>query len=464
MEIGVATKVRIGEPTAPAPSWRHAPAHRARLALRHLGRHQILIGAGILLYLGLWAWTGSFIINDTDFDVFFLPSARVALSGHPLHIYQVLFQGNYPNANGPLSILPLTGVAWVAQHLGWLDWREARRALAMGAFAVFPLLLAREALLALDRLLSTPLVGVWRLLAYAILIFSPELWHSVLLYGHIEQPLMIWLALWSVRALAERRVLVSGFLMGLALLTRTTAVLYLLPLAFTLSLRGRWRQALVYVAAAGGTALAGIAPFLLADGRDVVYSLLTFRPTLIVGGGSIWGAIQHNPSVESFAQQHDSLVIIGAALVLTVVTLLLRRDLDLGSPDVYLLLAVSGLCFPLFIKTLWPYYFLDIYMFVALWWMAQARYVTDGSRRVLWIAAALLPAGAIGLAQLAESVLSGPNYVGWTPQESLMVFVANAVFTTLLLATLWYGPRLRRQALTAGAPTPMPTILPGRYT
>ena len=204
------TKVRIGDPhdAGSFVAGRARESRPARCASSRLASYSG--GAGILLYLGIWAWTGSFTINDTDFDVFFLPSARIALAGHPLHIYQVLFQGNYPNANGPLSILPLTIVAWVAQHLGWLDWHEARRALVMGAFAVFPLLLAREALLALDRLLSAPLVGAWRLLAYAILIFSPELWHSVLLYGHIEQPMMIWLTLWSVRALVERRFVFAG--------------------------------------------------------------------------------------------------------------------------------------------------------------------------------------------------------------------------------------------------------------
>src|SRR5262249_44171821 len=120
----------------------------------------------------------------------------------------------------------------------------------------------------------------------------------------------------------------------------------------------------------------------------------------------------------------------------------IRRDLDIGSSDVYLLLAVSGLCFPLFIKTLWPYYFLDIYMLLALWWLAQWRLVSDARSRIFWLAALLLPAGAGGLAQLAESVLSEPKYGGWTPQQSLMVFVATAAFTALLLALLWLGPRL----------------------
>lgn len=443
------TKARISDPPAPRRAWHRALGDAQHLALRRLRWHHILIGAAILAYLGIWTWTGSFTINNTDFDVFFLPSARVAISGHPLLIYQVRYEVKYPNANGPLSLVPLTLIAWVEQHLGWLDAHELRRALAMGLFAVFPLLLAREALLALDRLLGAPLTGPWRVVTYAVFAFSPELWHSVLLYGHIEQPIMIWLTLWSVRALVERRIVTSGVLIGLALLTRSTAVLYLLPLLLVLAFRGRWQQALRFGITAAITVLAGVAPFLLADSKDVVYSLVTFRSTLIVGGGSIWGAIQNNPGVALFAQQHDSIVILGAALLLTALTLWLRRDLDVGSADLYLLLAVSGLCFPLFIKTLWPYYFLDMYMLIALWWLAQLRFVTNTSRIVRWAVAFLLPAATVGLAQLAESVLSADNYQGWTQSESLMVFTCNAVFTLVLLALLWLGPHLRAQSSAA---------------
>jgi hypothetical protein len=432
------------------PRWPVLPQGLARL-LRHLRWHHALLAAGILLYLGIWAWSGSFTLNDTDFDVFFLPSARIALAGHPLHLYQVRYQGNYPNANGPLSLVPLTAVAWVAQHLGWLDSHEQRRALAMGVFAVFPLLLGREVLLTLDRLLGVPPRGIWRVLAFGVIIFSPELWHSVLLYGHIEQPLMLWLTLASVRALAEGRSGRSGLLMGLALLTRTTALLYLLPLVLVLALRGRAGQAWRFAGAALLTVLLGILPFLLADAKDVVYSLVTFRATLIVGGGSIWGAFQQNAAVELFAQQHDSIVILGASLVLSLLTLWARRDLDVGSRDLYVLLAVSGLCFPLFIKTLWPYYFLDIYVFVALWWLSRAPFAKSIGRRLWWSAAIAFPAATVGLAQLAEAVLSAPHYTGWTPTESLMVFTCNAAFTLVLLAVLWLWPRrLRTEPDTRG--------------
>ena len=60
--------------------------------MQHLrwGRH-IGISLLILLYLGFWAAMSLQITNPTDFDVFFLPSAKIALSGHPFDIYQVRY-------------------------------------------------------------------------------------------------------------------------------------------------------------------------------------------------------------------------------------------------------------------------------------------------------------------------------------------------------------------------------------
>src|SRR5262249_55521871 len=148
--------------------------------------------------------------------------------------------------------------------------------------------------------------------------------------------------------LVEGRPLRAGALMGLALLTRSAALLYLLPLVLVLLVRGqgreRWRAALRFGSAAVLTTLAGLLPFLLADAQDVLYSLVTFRARLVVGGGTIWGAITGRPGVELFAQQHDSLVILGASAALTLVTLALRRDLDITSRELYVLLALSGLC------------------------------------------------------------------------------------------------------------------------
>ena len=57
--------------------------------------------------------------------------------------------------------------------------------LVLAAFSIFSLLMAREAVAAIDRLRGTSLTGVSRLLAYGVFAASPILWNGVLGYGHI---------------------------------------------------------------------------------------------------------------------------------------------------------------------------------------------------------------------------------------------------------------------------------------
>jgi hypothetical protein len=423
----------------------------------------VLTGVALLiaLYFVVWGVSGAQDINITDFDAFFLPSARIALGGHPLEIYRLRYQIHYPNANGPLSMVPLTALAWIVQRLGWLDDPVRRRMLIMAAFAVFPLLLGREALLAADRLLGMPLRGIRRLGAFALIIFSPELWHSVLLYGHLEQPLMLWLVLASVRALTERRHGRAGLYIGLALLTRSMAVLYLLPLALLLLQHRRWRGLLRFGGIAVAVAVLGLLPFWLGDRADLLYSLVTFRGSLPVSGGSLWGLALHTP-LEAFAKQYDSVVIISAALVVCVAALFLRRDLDVTSPDVYALLALSGLCFPLFIKTLWPYYFLDAYILLAVWWLAGAYAPRTVLERVLWWLALLLPLSLIGLGQIGESGVTSTEYGTWRIQWSAAM--TGAILAVILAICCWlFLLHTRWRALAARLADDAPTPAPAQY-
>ena len=43
------------------------------------------------------------------------------------------------------------------------------------------------------------------------------------------------------------------------------------------------------------------------------------------------------------------------------------------SRDFYVLLALCGLCFTLFIKTVWPYYLFEPYVFIVAWWIPWLR-------------------------------------------------------------------------------------------
>jgi hypothetical protein len=394
------------------------------------------------LYVALWALIGLLPLNPTDLDVFFLPSARIALDGHPLFVYSLRYVEIYPNANGPLSLVPLTAAAALARQLGWLDSPPLRRAVIQAIFALFPLLMTWEALRAIDRLLPRPVPRRWRMPLAAVFVLSPLLWQGMLLYGHIELAMMLWLLLVSVRLMAERRAGWAGVVLGLALLTRSSSVVYAVPLVALLLRHGRWRAAGLFLGAAGGVLALGLLPFYLADRADVLYSLVTFRDQLPVGGGSFWGIFIDTP-LASFAARYDSAVVLGAAALVTAVFLALRRQLDVDSDEVYVLLTLCGCCFPLFIKTVWPYYFFEVYVLVTIWWVAQAGRI--GRRRgwALWWLGALLPAAAVGVGQVVDQTMSLRLYGQELSRWSLWSAALQLLFVAALLVG-WLGFAQRR--------------------
>jgi hypothetical protein len=356
-------------------------------------------------YIFLWGVVGLIPLNATDLDAFFLPSARIGLQGHPLLDYSLRYAEVYPNANGPLSLLPLTAVAALAQHLGWLDNPPLRRMLVQAVFAVFPLLLVWEALQAIERLLDRPLLARWRVPVAALFALSPLLVQSMMLYGHIEHAIMLWLLLASVRFLVERRYGGAGILFGLALLTRSSVVVYGVPLVGLMLRHRRWRGCALFGLAAGATLGLGLLPFYLSDRADLVYSLFSFHAVLTVGGGSLWGLALGTP-LEAFAQSYDSQAVLVVTALVTAVALALARDLDFDSPHVYALLALANCTFALFIKTLWPYYFFDGYVFISIWWIAQAGRVADWRGRIILALGLLLPAALVTIAQIVDYSIS----------------------------------------------------------
>lgn len=384
-----------------------------------------LIVALVLLYIAAAAASARFVTNETDLDAFFFPSARIALSGHPFDVYSLRYQLIYANANGPLGLVPLTLAAWLARAAGWLDDPLMRRAVVNAVFAPFTLLLAWEVVTAADRIRGAALRGPGRVVAFALVPLGPNLWHAMLLYGHVEQPMMLWLVLLSTRLLTTgvahdddgasgrwtRRAAWAGALCGLALLARTAAIVYLVVLALV-ALRARgWRAALAFGGAAVAVVALGLAPLLLWARDDTLYSLVTFRTHLIVGGGSLWGLAVGTPLAD-VGHDHDSQVLL-VALVLAVGALLLVRRRMPGAQSgtfarrdiraVYALLAVASFFFPLFIKSAWPYYFLDPYVFLVVWWLGGTPlWGAARAQWVRWAALVLVPAWTVLCAQVCE--------------------------------------------------------------
>ncbi|HEV2235869.1 MAG TPA: hypothetical protein VGR57_04325, partial [Ktedonobacterales bacterium] len=154
--------------------------------------------------------------------------------------------------------------------------------------------------------------------------------------------------------------------------------------------------------------------------------------------------------LEAFAQSHDSTLVLAGALVVAGALALARRDLTPSARNVYPLVAIVALCFPLFIKTVWPYYFADVFVLLAVWWLGT-RDSWDTVRH--WLGA-LVPIFATICSMFAEygAGLYNTEFQGATDikRESLVMTLLLAVFLVGLAARLLLSPRE-----TVGAPSPV---------
>lgn len=433
----------------------------ARLPTRW--RWRLLVAAGVAAYYLLWALTAFDKVNPTDLDIFFLPAAHIALGGRPLDVYTLRVGSLYPNANGPLGLVPVTLAAWLAQWRGWLGDPMLRRMLVFAVCAPFPLLVGWEGARAVDRF-GPPLRGAARALLWLPVILSPLLWLDALYYGHIEQSIVVWLALAATRLLTDARYLRGGALLGLALLARSDTALIILALGLTLLVWRRWRGALLTALAAGATLLLGLAPFLLADGHDVVFSLFTFRGALPVGGGDLW-SLNGSAMFIAIAQRFDALFTLLFAALLILLAHAAHPRLDLDMPDIYGLLALASFCFALLIKTLWPYYFLESALFATVWALAamprRAGEPSGVSRRewLAWAALWLAPLAISACAIISEAGLEANSYNGWI-EPWIRVNIVCELVTLLILVAALVGARLARGATAHGSADAPRGILP----
>ena len=311
--------------------------------------------------------------SRSDLDLFRWPMAELALRGHPLLVYTV-HAGIWRSDNGPLSLVPLTGVVATLNALGWQADVPLRDAIVMGLFGLFALAFAREAVRAVESARGHPLSRP--AVTWSAFLLAPPLWIGMVVYGHAELPLELWLILLTVRQLGRGRTAVAGCLLGLAVLTQTAALLAALPLVLIPLAGRRLRAAAVLLGAAAVVTAAGLLPFLLADGRDVITSLVTYRGQVPALGGSLW-TLFPQAAVATFIQHDDALVFGAVAVALTWLAVRAGGVTVPDSPSVYALMALSTACLPLLAKSVWPYYLVDPCAFATIWWLARAGRVDN---------------------------------------------------------------------------------------
>ena len=381
-----------------------------------------------MLYAAAWVVTSLVLkTTPTDLDLYFWPSAETVAAGHPLLIYSAYGHDVYPNANGPLGLAPLIPVVALANALGWAGDIAARSALAGGVVSIVVMVLAYQVV----RLVGQGRGVVERRLASACtVLLAPAIWVGVIDYGHIEQPIELCFVLLGADWALRGRSALAGVAVGAAVLTRTIAAFSVIPLALVpFALRSARRSAAT-IAACGVTVVAGIAPFLIADGAAVTHSLLTYRGSLPVGGGSFW-LVASQTGWARVAQYGDVAVAAVAGAALIAITLRRHITVAFTPAGLFGLLTVTSACFPLFAKTVFDYYLVEPYIFGVVWWLAR-----PGSALNWRVLVPVLLTADVLLLKLGEVVPAGRLVAVGVASSTII-----AVVVAMVTADLWRSPR-----------------------
>jgi hypothetical protein len=383
-------------------------------------------------YVALWFAAGFLFSSQNDLATFFWPSAQIALSGHLLLVYTHAVPAwtatgwqDYPNANGPLSLGPLVLVGLVLRALGQASSMPVLFGATLAVFSLVTLALAGTSVRLIGQLRGSPLPQKARWATYAFIALAPPVWQALLGYGHIEVPLEALLIVLALRTHLKGSWWLTGALLGLAILDRSTAVLFLIPFAFALMRRPL--ALLGFLTAATLVAGVGFLPFYVASPAAFAHSLITFRASLPIYAGSVWTLLR--PTALAGVGQHYDLVLV-ALLTCALSSFLAFRPLGLTPVRLVAALALAAACFTLLAKTVWPYYFFEVFIFITIFSLTR---ITTLPRLVAWPPAWLLaPLAAVALSGLAEVAVAPGTPQSVVNAEAAWMFICLSVFMALL--------------------------------
>jgi hypothetical protein len=329
----------------------------------------LLIGAAAIVR----GTRGVQVIGDSDLTNFFFKSADAILHGTPWQLYAVrdsVFT-SYPNYNPPLSIFLMAPLLGLARALGFAANYGEQITFVSLPFMVFVPLLGFLVLRAL-RALYPEMPETQRLLAFVLVVLSPLTWQSIATWYHLEQPMMLCFLVAALVAFQARREGLAGVLAGLALLSRTTALIPLIALGVLIILDAQWRSLLKFAGVAVAVVVVGLAPFFLLDRANFLYSFITWRGTAAIGGNSVWDVfactsctgVRH--TLDAIARRLDMYTVV---LFVVVVTFLAARRFRISAygREAWAIMTIAALAVPMLSKTNWPYYYLEPFILLLIW-------------------------------------------------------------------------------------------------
>ncbi|MGE5334573.1 MAG: glycosyltransferase 87 family protein [Nitrososphaerota archaeon] len=314
------------------------------------------------------------VAQDSDLTNFFFKSANYILHGNPWQIYAARGSGltaTYPNFNPPLSIFLMAPLLALAHALHAISYGAQITVVSLPFVLLVPVL-AFITVRVLRRLYPE-IPETQQFLAFALIALSPLTWQSLTPWYHLEQPLMLCLLLTAVVALQARHEGLAGLLAGLALLTRTTALMPMVALGALLLLGREWRGLLRFGIVAALVSVAGMLPFFVFAPRDTIYSLVTWRGSSQIGGNSIWTIFAYSGDTSSIrhllnaiAARLDTYSVLLFILIVTFMAVR-RRGVSAYGPDAWAVIAIACLAVPMLSKTVWPYYYIEPFVVLLIW-------------------------------------------------------------------------------------------------
>lgn len=398
-------------------------------------------------------------IQDSDLTNFFLKSADYILRGDPWRMYAVRADLAYPNYNPPLSMFLLAPFLSLARSLGFAaNYGEQITFVTLPFILLVPLM--GYLALRVMRTLYPEAPETLRLLLYVFITLSPLTWQTYSIWYHVEQPLMLCFLLGAGLALQARREGLAGLLAGLAFLTRTTALIPLIALGVLLLALGAWRALVKFGGVSAVVAAVGFAPFALADPADVKYTFLSWRGGAPIGSDSIWtlfaytGTSHLRSLINAGAKRLDTYTVL--LFVVVVAFLAVRRlRLQLGDRDLWALLALAMLATPMLSKQVWPYYYLEPMLFIAVWELSTLQDRVSG----VWRWPVLSISFALVAATLSQYV--GVQSVGRLDQ--IVTGVTQTGLMALFALGVWARMSARKPVIasaTGAAPGGMQPVTP----
>ena len=321
-------------------------------------------------------------IADSDLTNFFLKSADYILRGQPFQMYAVRADLTYPNYNPPLSIFLMAPLLGLARALSFAGTYGAQITFVTLPFIILVPILGYLCLRVMDRIYpGAP--EAQRLLVYGLVTLSPLTWQTYSIWYHVEQPLMLCLLIGAVVYMQREKPALAGLLGGLAFLTRTTALIPLIALGLVLLLTKAWRTLAPFGGISALVALIGLAPFFLFDRADAMYTFVSWRSQAQIGSDSIWAIFAYTGSpdgtlnhlrylLDAVAKRLDTYSVI-AVVAVTAWLAVRRLRLRLADEDVWALVALAALATPMLSKQVWPYYYLEPFIFIVIWEFATMR-------------------------------------------------------------------------------------------